>query len=245
MPKCKLSIYLCFLSAFIFSSQAWADNDGKMSLERLLKKVQKQELVVEFSEAEVFLEQNATDGDTEVVMLAKGGDTGIKKLWIFSPTRQLIYKFKSPDNGSNIGGREVLVESPEPLDLNIVLNAYPEGEYTFIGKDFDGEWLLSRVSLVHDIPPPATITFPPEDGVVSRFEFDVVWESVVPADLFIVELGNEDTEEELLVQVPGDQNSFRAPEEWLVPGVEYQISVGVINENGNLTFVEQSTFTME
>ncbi len=106
-------------------------------------------------------------------------------------------------------------------------------------------WLHSTAELIHDIPSPVSITFPPEDGVVSRFDFVVVRESVVLAELFLVELGNEETGEELLAQVPGDRNGFHAPEKWLVPGVEYQVSLGVINESGNLTFVEQSSFTIE
>ncbi len=245
MTNTKTTVFVFLTAVFMVSPMAWADDDDSPEFEKLMHKMQKRSNVMEFSEAEIFLEQNASDEDTEVVLLAKGGDTGIRKLWIFSPAGDLIYQFKSPNNGTNLGGREIVVESPEPKDLGLVLNAYPEGEYHFIARDFDGVWLHSTAELIHDIPPPVSITFPPEDGVVSRFDFVVVWESVVPAELFLVELGNEETDEELLVQVPGDRNSFRAPEEWMVPGVEYQVSVGVINESGNLTFVEQSAFTME
>jgi hypothetical protein len=242
----KLPICLCILSGFIFQSQAIAEgSDKKESSKKILQTIQRQASLQAFSEAEIFLEQNATDQDTEVVLLAKGGDVGLRRLWIFSPTRQLIYRFVSPGTGNNIGGREIVIESPEPVNLEVILKAYPEGVYTFVGKDYNDQWLYSQTTLVHDIPLPVTITFPAEESEVPRFDFEVVWESAIPADHYLVELQNEVSEEELLVEVPGDQNSFRAPEEWLVSGVEYQVSVGVVNDNGNITFVEQSAMTSE
>ena len=126
-----------------------------------------------------------------------------------------------------------------------MLAAYPAGTYTFIGRSLDGDWLVSYAELVHDIPAPASITFPLADSQLSRYDFEIVWESVVLAEKFLVEMQNEESGAELLVEVAGDGNGFRAPEEWLEPGAEYQISVGVVNEFGNITFVEQVVYTRE
>ena len=82
-----LPIYFFFLSAFLFQSQAWAEGDGHNGIAKLLRFTQGQASLMDFSEAKIYLEQNATDSDTEVVILAKGGDIGIRKLWIFSPTK--------------------------------------------------------------------------------------------------------------------------------------------------------------
>jgi hypothetical protein len=246
MSKRQLVIALSLVIGLLFQSMVLA-SDGRSHNswpERFMHRIKQSNNVTEFAAAEIFLEQNATDGDTEVVLKAKGGDIGIKHFWVFSPTGKLIYIFHSPNNRSNIGGREIVVESPEPADLTIVLDAYPEGAYTYIGKAFDGQWLLSAVELVHDIPPPVSISFPPADGAVSRYEFDIVWESQVVAETYLIELKNEATEIEMQAQASGDQTSFRAPEEWLVPGSEYQVSVGIVDTNGNVTFIEQSTFTL-
>ena len=72
-----------------------------------------------------------------------------------------------------------------------------------------------------------------------------MWAAASPVDGFLVELSNEESEDELLVQVPGDQYSFRAPGEWILSGIEYQVSVGIVDANGNITFVEQSNFTVD
>jgi hypothetical protein len=247
MLKNKSVIFIFIVIGLLFQSTALVGDDRNHSfwLDEFMYRMKHSNNVTEFSTAEIFLEQNSTDSDTEVVLKAKGGDIGIKHFWVFSPTGKLIYIFHSPNNRSNIGGREIVVESPEPADLTIILDAYPEGFYTYIGKTFDGQWLLSIAELVHDIPPPVSVTFPPAEGAVSRYEFDIVWESQVVAETYLIELKNEATEIEMQAQIPGGQTSFRAPEEWLVPGSEYQVSVGIINTNGNVTFVEQSTFTLE
>lgn len=244
MPKMILILLAGLVAGLPLPSTALADDDARL-LHRLLQKIRHHDRVVEFDETEIYLEQNFTDGNTEVVLVAQTEEFGLKKLWIFSPRGDLIYQFKSPANGSNIGGREVLVESPEPDDLDQVLAAYPEGDYTFIGRDFAGQWNLGVASLVHDIPPPASITFPPDGGSVPRFEFVVAWESAVVADSYLIELENQATDEELYVEIPATSNTFRAPEEWLVPGIEYQVSVSVINAHGNLTVVEQYTVVLD
>jgi hypothetical protein len=244
MPKSAHSLLIGTLAGFLLLP-AYPINAGENLLNKLMHKIEQRKNVIEFDEVDIYLEQNYSDGDTEVVLVAQTKEFGLRKLWIFSPRGELVYKFTSPDNSRNLGGREVLVESPEPEDLELVLKAYPQGDYTFIGRDFADQWTYGVATLVHDIPLPATITFPPDGGAVSRYEFDVVWESAVPADEFLIELENQETDEELYVQVPADRNSFRAPEEWLVPGAEYQVSVSVINEHGNLTVIEQYTVALE
>lgn len=235
-----LSFLLAILSPVL---QASDDADDNRLFEKLMQRLEHKKNLSSFSEADIILEQNFTDGDVEVVIFAKGGDIGMKRFWLFAPDGKLVYRFRTPEDNGNIGAREIVVESPEPADTSIVLDAYPEGSYTFVAKTFDNEWLLSQAELVHDIPVPVSITFPLADSELSRFDFDVFWESPGDAEKFIVELVNEETETELLVDVSSGNNSFRAPEEWIAPGVEYQVSVGVVNQFGNITFVEQTVYT--
>src|SRR5687768_12634746 len=44
----------------------------------------------DFENAEIRVEQNATDGDTEVVIFAKGGDDGFKHFRVRSPDRRTV-----------------------------------------------------------------------------------------------------------------------------------------------------------
>jgi len=225
------------------SLQASNDDDKEdRSFQKMMKKLEHKKNVLEFDDAEIIFEQNATDGDVEVVIVAKleESDAGMQRFWLYAPNGKVIYEFKSPKNNNNIGGRELVVESPEPADLTIVREAYPEGTYTFVAKSFDKEWFLGEADLSHDLPD-VTITYPIADTEVSIYAFNVTWTAVTdPTEKFIVELVNEssDLEEELLVDIPADRSSFRAPEEWMEAGSEYQVVVGIVNEHGNKTFRE-------
>ena len=67
----------------------------------------------EFENAEIRVEQNATDGDTEVVIFAKGGDDGFRHFRVTSPDRRIVVATYSLDRTVR-GQRELLFESPEP-----------------------------------------------------------------------------------------------------------------------------------
>ena len=216
------------------------DHDNKKN--SCLKKIKHKKNVLAFDDAEIIFEQNATDGDVEVVIFAKleEAGAGMQQFWLCAPNGKEVYKFSSPKKNNNIGGREVVVESPEPADTSIVFDAYPEGTYTFVAESFDKEWFLSEAELSHELPD-VSITFPIADTDVPVSMFNVTWEAVTsPTDNFIVELVNEDSdlEEELVVVIPADRNSFQAPEEWMMLGSEYQVVVGIVNEFGNRAFRE-------
>jgi len=227
----RLSVFtiLLLINTIAWSSNNSSNNDSEHSAKP-------------FSIANIFLEQNFTDGDVEVVIFAKGGDEGFREFKLIAPNGKVVYKFKAPKNNMNIGAREIVVESPEPTDLNLVLNAYPEGTYTFKGKTFSGERFYSTAALIHDIPSPATIIFPAAGDTISRFQLAVMWEAVDGAQSYLVELKNEVTEKSLEVEIPGDQTTFQAPEEWIVAGDEYQVSVFVTNAAGNKTASELNFF---
>lgn len=200
--------------------------------------------ILAFADAEIFLEQNFTDGDSEVVILAKGGDEGLQSFQLVGPNGVIIYNFDSPKNGQNIGGREIILESPEPSVHNEVLAAYPEGVYTFVGETVSGIKFKSTAQLSHALSAPASITFPTEAATVLRSALTVTWEPVTGAEEYVVELKNTATDLSLAVQVPADINAFQTPPQWIVPGAEYQVSVTVVNDAGNKVSSELSFFTM-
>jgi len=52
---------------------------------------------VPFAVASVRFEQNATDGDAEVVFEVKGGKEGLAKLAVVSPDGRTVIDFTAPD----------------------------------------------------------------------------------------------------------------------------------------------------
>lgn len=197
---------------------------------------------LEFSELAIFLEQNATDVDTEVVIFAKGGDEGLGRFGVTAPNGRKVARFEASGPGV-IGIREFNLESPEPPDLQEVLDGFPEGIYRFRARTMTGDCLRGEAFLSHEIAPASELLTPKEDETLPRDAVIVTWVEVPEAETYIVELQNEETEEELVADVPSSDLRFIPPEGWLVPGTEYQVSVAVKTDSGNITVVESFFFT--
>lgn len=199
--------------------------------------------IQEFDDAIIYLEQNFTDQDTEVVVLAKGQDEGLRTLKIHDPYRRKVLHLHAKRR--TLGVREFAMESPEP-GLSEVLQAYHEGEYTFRGRTFSGVILKSVAFLSHDIPGPAVIVFPEDEAQDIDPDADLIiqWEPVDGAVKYLIEVEREDPEPELSMESEAVENavSFTVSAEWLEPDSEYQVGVAVVNADGNTTWVEQ-TFT--
>jgi hypothetical protein len=196
---------------------------------------------LEFSELFLTLEQNATDGDTEVVIFAKGQDAGLKRLVITGPDGKHVGVFNS--NGKGIGIREFVLESAEPPDLDVVLASFPQGVYTISGRTVDGECISGTAELSHAVAPPTTLLTPTEEQVVPINSVVLSWSPVAGAERYVVELNNENNGAESTFQVFPPTTSMAIPSQFLQAGAEYQFGVGVRTTNGNITFVETTFFT--
>ena len=195
---------------------------------------------LEFEELGLTLEQNATDGDTEVVLFAQGGDEGLRRLTITAPDGRKTARIDGDRRG--IGLREFLLESAEPPDLDAVLASFPEGTYAFSGKAVGGDCLKGTAPLSHTLAPATTLETPEEDEVVPIDALVLSWAAVVGAERYVVELNNEDTGAEMTFVVFPPTTSLEIPPAALAPDAEYQFGVGVRSAEGNLTVVER-TFT--
>ena len=166
------------------------------------------------------LEQNATDGDTEVVLFAQGGDVGLDHLKITAPGGRRVAKFDG--DGRGIGIREFLLESAEPPDLDAVLGSFPEGEYSFAGRTVTGDCLKGTASLSHQVVDATELLTPEEDQVVPVNNLVLSWTPVAGVERYVVELNNEDTGSEMTFEVfppyhnRCDSGSFR-PAEFRIP----------------------------
>ncbi len=195
-----------------------------------------------FEEATLIVEQNATDGDTEVVISGTAGDEGLRRLYIKGPDRQRMTTLLAADGTP--GMREFHFETPEPPG-EAVLAFYPEGKYVLLGESTTGEAFRSVLTLSHELPPAVTILHPAQDAEVPAGQALVIrWSAAPGIEQFILEFENESTDPEqvLTLNLAPDVTSFRIPAVLMVPGAEYQVGVQTVGENGNIVAVE-TTFT--
>lgn len=219
-----LEIALCLLLS-VAASPAWASRPH----------------CGEFSELDMRLEQNASDGDSEIVLFAKGQDEGLKNLVVLAPNRRRVVANVLGD-GSGVGWREFVLESAEPPDLTAVLRSFPQGSYFFYGISVSGDCLIGTSTLSHAPAPATMLLTPAEDDIVPADQLVLRWAPISQAVRYIVELNNEDTGAEYLLDVLPPTTSLAIPPQFLVAGSEYQFVVGVETADGNRTFVETTFF---
>ena len=197
----------------------------------------------EFSELSIILEQNATDGDAEVVVFAKGQDDGLKSLTVTSPKGRLTGAFIGNPRG--IGIREFILESAEPTDIDSVLRSFPEGNYRFRGTTVNGDCLKGTATLSHVLAPATVILTPGEDEVLPLDGFVLSWEAVPGAASYVIGIDNEDRGNALVAEIAPTATSFTVPAEWLEAGTEYTASVAVKAADGNVSSVEITVTTVD
>ena len=191
-----------------------------------------------FPTASVHFEQNATDGDVEVVFKIKAEDEGLSQLLINSPDGRTVVDFKALES-STLGIRQFHFESPEPPDVDSLKAAYPEGVYTFSGTTASGDKLAGRASLSHQLPETAEfITLVSENELISVTEPKLSWSQVEDAAYYILEIEQDQLNMNLTAFLPASTTSFTLPDDLLVPGEEYELAIGTVSSEGNISFVE-------
>jgi hypothetical protein len=195
-----------------------------------------------FEKAGVHFEQNATDGDVEVVFEATGSDDGLAKLGVTSPDGRTVLDFSAPDP-TTMGLRSFAFESPEPKDVAGLKAAYPEGVYRFAGETAAGQRFRSESTLRHALPATASFLSPgidAEDVAVDGLE--IRWSPVAGVSGYVVEIEQDELDVKLKTRLPRAASSFSVPDGFLRPGTEYTLAIGTFTANGNLSVVE-TTFT--
>ncbi len=196
-----------------------------------------------FATASVRFEQNASDGDVEVVFEAKGGDDGLAYLKVVSPDGRTVIDFNAPD-ASTMGIRQFSMESPEPKDVEALKAAYPEGIYEFRGRTFSGKTFVGASSLSHRLPATARFATPAlEAENVPPESVKISWRTLVGVARYIVEIEQEVLGMKIKAVLPRGVTSFAVPDGILLPGTEYQLAIGTVGETGNVSYVETSFTT--
>lgn len=195
-----------------------------------------------FEEAFMIVEQNATDGDTEVVIAGTAGDEGLRLLTIKSPDKRKMTTLIA--DRTTPGMREFHFETPEPPG-EAVLAFYPEGKYVLFGISTTGERFRTVLNLSHQLPAAVTILHPAEEAELPAGQsLTIRWSAVTNIEGYVLEFENEsvDPEQALTINLAPDVTSWRIPAVLMVPGGEFQVGIHTVGENGNIVAVE-TTFT--
>jgi hypothetical protein len=191
-----------------------------------------------FDEATVRFEQNATDGDVEVVFEIKAGDEGLTELKVVSPDGRTIVNFSAPD-ASSLGIRQFRFESPEPTDIEALKEAYPEGKYRFSAVASDGSKYDGSTKLSHTLPGIISFLNPlPESENVSIQGLKISWGPVENVVVYMVEIDQDELNFNMTLKINGNQTEFMFPDGILVAGKEYTLAIGSVMKNGNSSYSE-------
>jgi len=202
---------------------------------------------ISFSQAQVRIEVNATDGDSGFHVLLDA--EGWKFVKIYDPNWRLIFEVEGGGSVRKTGLTELAFESAEPgfdeLPLDEFLERFPAGEYRFIGETLAGEVLSSKATLTHALPEGPVLLSPAEDSVQDPNNTVVAWQQVAdpPGSRIvryevIVEDESSRPKRTFSATLPATVTSITIPSAFLVPGNNYKYEVLAIEQGGNQTLSE-------
>ena len=195
----------------------------------------------ELEEARLYVEQNVTDHDAEIVVIAQGGDEGLRSLELFGPNGRSFGSLLA-GRKRQLGFREVLLETPEP-SVGRVLRAWPEGTYRFVGTTFSGEVLTGEAELGHEMPAAVAQIAPDGDEGLDPDHVVVSWDEVPGVAGYLLEIEQDDLGVSLELTLPPGTTSFVVPAGFLEPGIEYELGVATVGDTGNISFRETAFTT--
>lgn len=203
-------------------------------------------------EADIFFEENATDGDLGIQFSLDGEDW--KQVKIRSPDGKTFMDMKVKGAlKKEIGWTGLFGESAEPsfddLPREEFLAMFPPGEYTFEGKTLEGDRLEAFDVLTHDMPAPPVITNPsPAEVVDTTMPVTISWTAVAdpnaPASVieeYEIIVEKDEDKERLRVffaDMPGGATSVTVPAQFWEPGKNYKVEVIAVETSGNKTITE-------
>jgi hypothetical protein len=146
---------------------------------------------VPFKAAKLIIEFNSTAEDIGVQVFLDADPW--KTIDIIAPNGKLIFEVDGRSTVRRLGMTELFFESHEPSinDLSIpeFLALFPEGEYTFIGRNTEGDTVFGKVPFSHRFPDGPSIIGPKKKGRVDPQNTVISWDPVVtPAGIQIAQI---------------------------------------------------------
>lgn len=210
--------------------------------------------------AKLYIEHNATDADTGVHGLL--GGSAWSELCIWDPNGELILVVDPLRQLNDLTVSDLFFESREPpndeFSITDLMAAFPEGEYTVGGTDFEGISRVARARFTHDIPQQPSITAPvfavdeesASGALVERNGLTVSWDPVGEAldgrpieisgyEVIITKVDHDDpnglTRPVYDVHVGPNSTSLGVVPEFLESTTLYELEVLAIEVSGNQT----------
>ena len=125
---------------------------------------------VRLAAATMIVEVDATAGDAGVQFFLDGEPW--RSMAISGPNGRTLLEIDAEGRLKNWGLTELFSESNEPpfseVPLEELKRRFPEGRYTFSGTTVEGDELVGRARLSHDIPDGPEITSPADGEKVAR-----------------------------------------------------------------------------
>jgi hypothetical protein len=193
--------------------------------------------------ATMIVEVDATAGDAGAQFFLDGEPW--RSMTISGPNGRTLLEIDAEGRLKGWGLTELFSETNEPpfdeVPLEKFKKRFPEGRYTFVGTTVEGDKLVGKARLSHDIPDGPRITSPADGATVTRTNVVARWVGPPePPGVDIVGYRVIATREDPLrvysVDLPAATNSVPIPAAFLEPGTEYELEIQAIEESGNQTF---------
>ncbi len=214
----------------------------------------------EWEVAKVYIEHNATDGDTGIHGLIGGSPW--QAVCVTAPNGTRLWALEPPDRLGALGVSDFFWESNEPPNAEYSVadlrSDFPAGSYVVAGTGIDGVDRIAEATFTHVIPAEPDITSPPlvpdtdagEPPVVDATGLVVRWEPVTetidgtPVTIagYQVIVTDEEAEDPngwarpvYDVHIGPGVTALTVPDEFLEPGTLYELEVLAIEPSGNQT----------
>jgi Fibronectin type III domain len=198
-----------------------------------------------FTDAELFIEINATDGDAGLQMSLGGREW--ERLRLIDPRRRTILDVRAGGSLDGWGLTDMGFESAEPsfdrTPFRRFRQRFPEGRYRFVATAPNGRRVVGSDRLTHVVPDGPRVLAPAENAVVDPSAVVVRWDPVTtPSAIRIVRyqviVTPEDTGGSVRVDLAPTATSAAIPAGVLTRNAEYAVEVIARASNGNQTITE-------
>jgi len=198
---------------------------------------------VRLDAATMIVEVDATKGDAGAQFFLDGEPW--RSMTISGPNGRTLLAIDAEGRLKGWGLTELFSETNEPpfdeVPLETFKKRFPEGRYTFVGTTIEGERIVGKARLSHDIPDGPEIVSPADGTEVGELNLVASW--LAPAEPpgidivgYRVIVTREDPLRVYSVDLPASARSVPVPAEFLEPDTEYELEIQAIEESGNQTF---------
>ena len=234
------SVALAVVAAAIAGTGAVAGAAGENSSRGLQERQP-----VRFTQSDVFIEINATDGDAGLQMNLAGD--AWRSFTLRDPRGRSLLDIRAQGRMSGYGLTDVNFESAEPpferVPYREFRRRFPEGRYGFSGTSVSGRRILGSDRLSHEVPARPQVTSPPRGATVDPANLVVRWDPVSrPHGIRIVGyqviVTAESDERDVEIDLGPGATSATIPADFLERGAGYALEVIAVARDGNRTITD-------